>query len=196
MAVSQYALCSLAYIKRILGIDQSNTDHDTLLEPLIDAVSIRIEELTLRQFVSRTHVEEKDGEGENWIHLDNYPVTVLHSLFDDVNRVWSDGSLISSDNYILIEDEGTVILEGIYAFNDGRRNVRARYTGGYADTDSLPADLQYATALVVAYAYSRVDKHQFGIASVTVSDKTVVYSNEAWPKEALDIIMKYRDVNV
>lgn len=196
MAVSTYALCSLAYAKKILDIEILNTDHDTLIETLIDAVSGRIEELTGRNFVSRTHVEEKDGEGEDFVQFDNYPITVMHSLFDDVNRVWGSGCLISANDYVLVEDEGTVILRGILAFNDGKRNIKARYTAGYAGTDSLPEDLQYAAALVVAHAYTKVDRHNFGIASVTVSDKTVVHNNEAWPKEALDIVMRYRGVNV
>lgn len=71
MATVSYALTDLAGLKAQLGTDPGD---DALLESLIDATTERIERETGRRFAATDHVEWLDGNGEEHLLLDNFPI--------------------------------------------------------------------------------------------------------------------------
>lgn len=75
MAVDTYALTSLANVKTYLGITAS-TD-DTLLEDLIDAMSMKIEAYLGFNVLSREYREWRDGRDMESIVLRHFPVTAV-----------------------------------------------------------------------------------------------------------------------
>ena len=75
MAVDTYALCTLANYKAFAGI--TDTDNDSKLEMLIDAVSDRIEQWCCRKFKSRDYTEFFDGSREQDLRLAQAPLTAV-----------------------------------------------------------------------------------------------------------------------
>lgn len=111
-----------------------------LLETLINAASDWIENWCRRKFKSRSHEEYHDGEGGEYVGLDNYPVTQVSRVSLGVERAMdvrctaadAEGATVSVDgtNLTLTQHGGT---------NDG-------------DTELLLATYATLTALVAAIA--------------------------------------------
>jgi hypothetical protein len=71
MAVSSYALTSLANLKEYLGI--TGTADDAILEKCIDRASVRMETYCNRLLKARDHAEWRSGSGVSEIRLYQYP---------------------------------------------------------------------------------------------------------------------------
>jgi hypothetical protein len=73
MAVSIYALTTLANLKAYLSITVST--YDTILEQSIDRATAQIETYLGRKIVSRSYTEWNDSFGGRSVPLKNYPIT-------------------------------------------------------------------------------------------------------------------------
>lgn len=176
------ALVSLADQKEYLGIASGTTSEDSILSFFINEISARCNSYTGRFILSKSYTEYYDGDGSEELFLKNYPVTVVSSIYDDVNREFNSNSLISSDNYIVETTSGIIRLWNRMAFNCGKANIKIVYTAGYAIAN-VPGDLKGAVKRWVALLYQKYVHKRWDQQSESIGDNTMTFIEEAIPKE-------------
>ena len=129
-----YALTTTAQAKTYLGI--STTDYDDVLELLIDSATEMIESYCRgRRFAETTYTdEEMDGNDKYEFLLPQYPVT-------DIVSLTIDDTLISSSDYIVLEEEGVVRSNYQFKFQWDEQVIKVTYSAGYKE---IPKDLELA----------------------------------------------------
>jgi uncharacterized phiE125 gp8 family phage protein len=191
---SAIALASAAEARVVLKI--SGSGEDTILEDLINRASAFANKFTGRQLLEAAITEYYDGDGTDELALNNYPVSAVTSVHDDVLRVFGSTTEIVAGDRILDGAAGIIKLwNSAFSFIKGKRNVRVVYTAGYPSA-SIPHDLKEAVLMIVQHHYKRVYQDQrIGLASETISDHTIQYSEDAIPKKAADTLARYRRIN-
>lgn len=192
---SAVALITLAAAKVFLKMTGST--EDALVETLINSASKLAADYCGRSFVSAQRTEYQDGDGQDFLLLNSYPVTAVASLHEDISRQWGSDSLISTDDYMIEGESGTIRLwNGRGAFLKGRGNIRIIYTAGYVSDSTVPRDLEHAVKLMVLHMYKRHYQDQkVGIQSESIGDKQTTYELADIPKSASKILDQYRVVN-
>ena len=109
---------------------------------------------------------------------------VILSLF---RELWINDTKVDEDDYEVFSDH-------IYynaGFSEGHGNIRFTYYAGYSATN-MPSDLQLAIKIIVKYMYSKRQEESFGISAYGVGDIKITYEDNNIPKEAINILEKYR----
>lgn len=172
-----YALCVVADVKELLGIDAGDTSKDNLITRKINQATEMIERYTGRRFKETTYTnEEYDATGIDQLILRQRPVTAISGIGSrDTSSNISDFDTIDSQNYFYDGNAG--IVEGIYSFIGGYNRYRVTYTAGYSAIswpDALPADLREACALLAAYFTQNPVTGQ-GVKSKSEGQRSVTY---------------------
>src|SRR5512133_1755835 len=112
----------------------------TLAATLINSATALLERVCGRTFRSATSTNEYlSGEGTPFLYLKNFPVTSITSLtlYDRYSAadVWT----LTEDRDFYLDPETGRIVAACGTFQDGRRNYRCTYVGGYA---TIPDDLK------------------------------------------------------
>jgi len=141
-------LTTLANVKA--WIKEPGTGLDALISDLISRVSKQIKVYCERDILSTTYTEYYNGRGTNSLMLNQYPVTAITSINDDLDRNFTSETLIDSDDIIFNSGTdkakaGIVYLDGLN-FSCGRNNIKVVYVAGYA---TIPADLEQACIRMV-----------------------------------------------
>lgn len=188
MALSPYALTSVAMAKSHLNIASAETSQDARLELLINAASQRMETMTDRALKSRSHVELRSGRRSNIITLKQWPVTAISQINIDSDSLFTSTTIIDSSRYAICDEQNSVVLLNDY-FDVGFNNVRIAYTAGYNSTDHVGqlADLEVVCLWMVEWFYRHRERGDMGRTSKTKGDETVGILAEMPPmiKEAL-----------
>lgn len=150
----------LASVKAELEITSTDTARDAYLSTLITAVSRFVDVYTGRTGFETANgiVETASGvvdlNGNLRIRLNRPPVTAVTSIEYRSGPPLS-WTLIDSGYYLTAPD-GTA-AQAYTGLTPGQPvQVRVTYSGGYgAATANLPADLKYATTVLVARAFKR-----------------------------------------
>lgn len=145
------ALCTLQEVKDYLDIQGTNTTSNTVIGGLCDAVSSIADAYCGRTLESTTHTEYYSAYGSSYLVLNNYPITSVSGVYDDVSRVWDDDTIIDSADYIV--DSNIIYLNGYY-FSGGAKAVKVVYTAGYT-SNTIPQDLKQAAIMEVAHLYRK-----------------------------------------
>ena len=194
MSLSNYALISLEDIREALGLEASETDDDNLLTSLINRISTRIESYCGRKFVGRLYTEYQDGDGEAYVALDQYPIIMVSGLWDDTDRDFEDEDEISSDDYLIYEEEGYIKLYNDEStFIDGSQNIKIIYSGGY---NPVPDDLKGACAEAVMQSYRRIKEKHFGYSSRSSQGGSLSLDLSSWPNETKLTLNHYKKISV
>lgn len=191
------ALCSVAEARAALKIDSANTSETSILEDLINRASSFANKFTGRQLLQASFAEYYDGDGSGELMLNNYPIQSVTTVHDDPNRDFGASSLLVVDDDYVLDTAGGIILAmaGHPAFLSGRRSIKVVYSAGYA-SGSIPYDLKEAVLMIVQHQYKRVYQDQrIGLASETIGDHTMQYSEDAIPKKAKEVLTRYRRIN-
>jgi hypothetical protein len=190
------SLTSVNNVKAYAGITGS-TD-DSLLASLVLSCDEAVKSLLLgRVLESANYTEVYDGSGREELVLKQRPVTAITEVKFDSD--WGFGDDIEAETLADFQaDSGTGIA---YWRNGkwprGRRNVRVKYTAGYA---TLPKDVVQAANIIVADWYVRAKQLAAGqsqneIASENTGDRSQSYHKEAteWgiPSQARDYLIMY-----
>lgn len=183
-------LTTLETVKTYLGI--TTTDQDTLLSSLIASVSEAVEHYCGRVFALDRRVEFYDGQATGSLVLRCRPVTEIHSIHDDMGRVFAAGTEIPATRLVLYPGEGVVRLSGGY-FAPGLRNIRVEYTAGY---DPIPPAIEQAATILVAHFRARASGGADAIASESLGSYTVSYDTGAWPHQARGLLAEWREASV
>ena len=144
------------------GIDASEI---LLVESMIDAVSLRVEQETGRLFrlstedAPTTEVFSIYGDGAWSLPLKRTPIVKIVSVKQEQEVNFADpNSLIDATDYTTNGDNSRIQMR-YYPFDPGRGSVQVVYAGGLArDPGGIPFDLRMATARQVAYWHQNKDK--------------------------------------
>lgn len=136
MALNANALTTLDDLKSYLNITTS--DHDSLLEEIINAVSQFIEDYCHRYFISAEREEYYSGDDMKYLSLKAYPITNVDTLQINETTI-SERTSTSGSGYVIIADKGLIYYSG--GFTEGIKNIYVKYTGGYT---TIPTDLELA----------------------------------------------------
>lgn len=184
------ALVSTANVKTFLGITGST--EDTIIDALVNSMSVAIAKYCGRDFVSAAATEYYDGTDAPSLVLKRYPIITLTSLNIDGARLFGSSTDVDvSANVIVDNNSGIITLWNLYdKFPCGRRNVKVVYTAGYA---TIPADLQHAAKLAVQFTYKRhYTEQRIGIVSESVGDKNISYDQGDLPSPVKKLLAPYR----
>ncbi|GAG59627.1 unnamed protein product, partial [marine sediment metagenome] len=119
------------------------------------------------------------------ITADTSDDNVILSLF---RELWINDTEIDEDNYEVFADH-------IYynaGFSEGHSNIRLTYYIKYSIIDI--DDLKLAIKIITKAIYQARQEEIFGIKSYKVGDVSIACESNSVPKEALDILEKYRKV--
>lgn len=118
------ALATISNVKYVWGRRQDDTEDDDRIQTLINLISDRIEYWCGRKFKEATYTDEKyDGNGDNYLFLNQYPITE----FTEIKR---DNTAIPSSNYKVYKNQGYLLKETYWT--SGYQNLKATYKAGYA----------------------------------------------------------------
>lgn len=184
------ALITSTSMTTILGVTAGSAEA-TQVDSMIDSASRLALSVTHRTtLVSTSLTEYYDGDGTDTLHLKAWPITAVTSIHvdDSTPRDWATDDLIDSDEYLIYENDGKVVLDGD-VFTPGKYNVKVIYTAGYA---TVPYDLQQAVEDLVIYWYQRQKEKRVGVRSVSVGDKSTSYEVDV-PKGVMSTFLRYKD---
>jgi hypothetical protein len=136
MAVSDFALTSLANVKDALALSDTDTSRDRYLEREIDRATAEIERYCFRPISAREFLEDADGSGGPDLVVDNGPLLEVLTLEHRYSRSYTTDFLAYTEDFIdsLVIDGDRMRLR-YYVFFRGTQNIRVRYVGGYAELE-------------------------------------------------------------
>lgn len=147
MALLYEALCTVNDVKNDMGIPDDDSK-DAVIEALINAYSIAIENHLHKMVLNRDLTEKYDGDGTAVLWIDYYPITKITSL--TIND-----EPISEDDYYLYEKMGKIVLKGL-VFTKGYQNVEISYNAGYGNQrEDIPTPLRQSCVSLVHFYIKR-----------------------------------------
>jgi len=179
MSLNSNALCTVSQCKIYLDIASADTSQDAKLEQLINVSSSMIENYVDRKLIHQQYVELHDGRVNDRLLLKEWPAEKPSEIRSD--NLWSfdDTTVMPSENYE-IDQQCTVVLKGFH-FPRGNRNIKVTYNAGYVSPVSggsgfpLPAELNQACIMLVAWQYQLRADRRLGIASKGKQGESVSY---------------------
>lgn len=122
----------LAPLDRFLSYLSISGETD-VLEGMLIAASDTFQQECSRDLTLSQHSEIRTGDTSNSLQLSNYPVQSESELkiWVSDDREYTDENLLSSDDYILEKEKGSIILiEDV--FESELANIKAEYYAGYS----------------------------------------------------------------
>jgi hypothetical protein len=148
--VYDMALCTLADVKSFIGIPTADTEHDTLLNTLIDAVADRLAREAGRVAEAEPCLERTDlveyhsvAPRTQVIWLSAYPVTAITEIKEALYGDYASATaLTENDDYQCNTPIGGLYRIGTWLAGD--LTVKVDYTGGYTVADDWVSGEGYA----------------------------------------------------
>lgn len=136
-----YEIITLSDLKRFEKI--TSTDHDAILNAIVDEVTQIAEGYCRRKFITRQFTEFYDGKLLKQLSLKQYPIYCTYdssetpeepsniTVYDDTDREFTSSELIDNQDLIVYADEGCISLyNDEYKFANGIQNVKVTYYAG------------------------------------------------------------------
>lgn len=198
MAPSLDALTTLDAVKLYLGLSAS--DHDQLIEGLLEAVSAQFNAYCDRKLMARDYsylsqdpAYDPDnallsGSGYPELLLPQYPVVSLTTLVVDGCEV---AASTGGGGYVLDAAAGVVsLVDGM--FPRGWHNVGLVYRAGFS---MVPADLAQAAVeqTAVRFQESAAGQGRLGVSARTLADGSVSYHAGALLPQVQAVLDRYRN---
>ena len=168
------------------------TDEDTaIIEQIIESVGGMFNAYTGRTLVSANYANETyDGNGKQIMWLNNYPVTGNMAVTENDTALTAG----NDNDYLCYNSTGR-----LYRCNDawylGAKQIQVTYTAGYVATGNnvtLPADIRLAALQQIAYEFSRYQRKDIGLDSVTYPDGSISRTQTGLLKEVRVVLDQYR----
>jgi len=138
MPVSDFALITLAQFKNQLALTDVNTQRDTWLISMINAVSQEAETAIGRGIVAREYQQYLNGSGLSTLWVPQYPVLSIVTLWDDVDTEFARDTDIIKESARVIDKEANGLIrvkDQVGTFQKGHDNIKIFYYAGYAELD-------------------------------------------------------------
>jgi uncharacterized phiE125 gp8 family phage protein len=160
-------LLLLEEVKDFLRIDQLTSEHDDIVQELMDAIVSTFTEETGCNLEAQEFTEYHDGDDgrKTLIYLRNRPVSAIASLHDSYDHVWDSVSLIPTTDYFLDSDIGRIVCDG--EFGSGKGNLRIVYTAGYTSA-TLPNNIKHIFFRQIAHWYKQEAASNMDVASLSM----------------------------
>jgi hypothetical protein len=176
-------------VKQYLRIPVTNTDDDGLLRSLADVANMAIAKSLLRNVLSASYTETRNGTGTPTLMLLNTPVTAVASVsivgpLAQPNVIPPPVSLIQGVDYA-VTPYSLKLYNGRWP--RGIANVIVEYTAGYA---SIPADLGHVAAKVAALRYRELER--LGQKSKIIAQENITFDLSEFPPDVEGILDRYR----
>lgn len=189
--INEDALCSVDEVKNFYHMTDSGevpsvSNIDELIETLINGLTDSFEMYcAVKSFKSAAYVEYYDGNGNEFLFLNNLNITAITSLYDDTDWSWDSDDLIDSDDYRIVDNK-YIVLKDSY-FTKGSQNIKASYTAGYS---VIPYDLRQSCIEEV----TRKLKHrkEIDLLSKTLTDGSVQFIEMGLMKQTKEVLNKYK----
>jgi len=182
MALSDYALRTVAAIKTALGL--TGTQVDTLVEECVNQASEMVEQAWGRHIVSRgalTEYHPRRGGGTFGgpeLYVNEWPIVSVTSVHEDPNRDYDADTLLTvTDDYIASAPVGKIIRVSSalpIGWSCAWRAVKVIYVAGYQNTDAditgaaaVPAAILRVFDELVGWMIQQRTKGQVGYQSVS-----------------------------
>lgn len=220
MTAKPKAFCyiELDELKDHLKLDPANVKADRALTRIANTACAMVEKYIEGPVLTRTFVEERDGNQSNVIVPDYFPVTEVVEIRVDYNRGYAENTKVLPENYILqgkpdmrqlsgdvdirIEGENIILRDAADTSFLGRlftgsaaSSIKVTYKAGRGETiDDLPDDLVYATLLLCEYLWITRENRDLKIKSKSVNSQDYERETDnAWPLEVTAILDQYVD---
>lgn len=186
-------LCAAADLQSMLGLSTT----PALLTLIKNSVEAWAKTYCGRDFLvpSTPYTEYHDGDGSAILRVRQRPIISITSIYVDPGRLFSSASLIPATDIIddsEAKNNGYVELF-TYRFLEGRKSVKITYSGGYA---TIPADLSGAVRKIIAQQYKVADKKLYAEITQEVGDKRITLNPDAYPKDAMTVLDRYRRIEI
>lgn len=194
MALSPYALTSLATAKEHLGIPVLNITFDALITRFINEASGKIETFCDRKLKQRTGIiEYQDGFAQDRILLDQWPATKPTELWIDSSGLFTDvaNKLDLADYALDVSARGEgigVALVNRCFFPRGTKNIKVVYDGGFA---TIPDELEGACLWTISFLYDMRNNQSVGTQTKGKNQENTTY-REDLPKYVQDTLLAYK----
>lgn len=192
-------LVGLTVVQDFLGIAQSDTTYNPVLNFISEAVSTQIESWCHRAFAAATVIEYFDIEDQqSSILLSRFPIITVVALTNDGTAVASgDYKVYGSQGIIKLADRITLVSrrydrERWLAW--GKQTTECMYRGGYT---TIPYDIQLVTLGATTRWFNTRDKQ--GLASEAVGGYRYQMTDpkdlmSGFTVQELSILQKYQRV--
>lgn len=173
-----------------LNGDASDADQQKMITFYINKASSVCNLLTDRKLKSRSLTEYYSGDGTNTIFTNEYPITAITAVYDDLDRVYGSDTLIDSDDLAFLPDKlaNRIVYDG-GTFQNGIKNLKVEYTAGYT---TIPDDLEEACLEIIAYYFKNTEDGRFGVTTRTMGGGSITVETTDIPKSALRILERYK----
>lgn len=169
----------------------SATAHDAVLTKIADGVSEKIDSYIRRPLVTRSIVENRDGNDTEVLQLRHFPVQTVTqvriraSLLD----TWE---VIAVDNYELDGFRGYLYLKSL-CWPKAAQSCEVTYTAGFAaqNSTSLPQDVVQAGLDFVKFIYDRWKSDVVALGSVNMQQAGSAVIVPALPKDVTDTLERF-----
>lgn len=192
---------TLADFKEHLDIDASDTSKDNFLTNILNAAYKAAVNYIGQDLNETEYTEYYDGDGTDSFLLDNYPVTEIASIHDDVTRAFDSTTLIAATDYVFYASTGKVrkiqatsgqyitigLVPSPLAWQSGVQNIKVVYTAGYSD---VPYDAQRAVILIAAWYAQRAGSE--GRTNETLGGRSVGYETYSIPLSVRQLLLPYK----
>lgn len=171
-------LVSLEDMKMKLGIPDTNTAQDPLIQELITNISETIAKMCNRVFgyeqVMETFYQLEDGCYTQRLYLSRWPVVQA-----DITSITQNGNDISDwfDTGQCIVEEATGTLYSPSNFGSWRGPVEVLYSGGYDLPDDAPGSLKFAMEALMRESYMSWIRNPalFGVRLISHKESRIGY---------------------
>ncbi|MBC3889510.1 hypothetical protein GH810_14445 [Acetobacterium paludosum] len=206
MDIADNALMTLADLKSLSGIANTDTSNDVKLQFLINSASQEIENILGRKIKKSQYTEKAKGNNRLTIKTKNYPLL-------EVAEIKTNGSLVNELDYSF-EESGIIegirpwgasgLQQGISNFMVQRSsNIEISYTAGYIlpkdattlEPRTLPYDLELSAYRMINGLVALTEQGTEGLKSFSISDVSWTWDKE-YMQSVLPTILRYREVRI
>ena len=186
MGIHTYDLTTISAVKTLAGFA---TADDAITQTLITKASTWANNYTSRILAQQTFTEYYDGDGSNLLFLNNYPISSITTIHQDIDREFGDDTLEDSTDYFTYADNRKLVGDGI-AWDIGRQTIKVVYVAGY-EIGSVPEDLVNVITMLVDFWFKEYDAHRFGVTSTGSETNRITYEKNI-PVEIKEMLDPYR----
>jgi hypothetical protein len=134
-------IVSLANVKTYLGV--TDATFDTLFAMFISSVSAAVNKHLGRDLLSATYTEALDGNGQNLLYLNAWPITLLTSITED-GVTLTEGE---DGDFRCHATRGYLEKPAGQTWSKGFKNIDAVYTAGYNPDHTISAFANYGSTV-------------------------------------------------